>query len=163
MKTSRSRFLTGSLPGLFLLAIPLLAVPTIGWGADPEDALAVVVNKSNTVENITQAQLCKILMGQASWSSGKQVSALLRSSGPERDTVIHTICSMNGVDFMQQVIKTGGTAPKSLSTDAAVKQLVTTLPGAIGFLHMSDVTDAVRVVKLDGAAPGDPGYKLKLN
>jgi hypothetical protein len=137
--------------------------PGLAWAADGEDALAVVVNKNNTVENVTQAQLCKILMGQAAWSSGKPVSALLRSSGPEREIVLHTICSMSGIDFMQTLLKSGGTAPKSLSSDAAVKQLVTTLPGAIGFLHMADVTDAVRIVKLDGAAPGDPGYKLKLN
>ena len=141
----------------------LAAIPSLARAADPEDALAVVVNKSNAVESVSQAQLCKLLMGQASWSSGKPVSVLLRASGPERELVLHTICSMSSVDFMQHLIKSGGIPPKALATDSAIKQLVTTLPGAIGFVHASEVNDAMRVVKLDGAAPGDPGYKLKMN
>jgi hypothetical protein len=158
MNTFRSRCFTGILCGAVLAALSAVA-----WAADPEDALAVVVHKSNNVENVTQAQLCKLLMGEASWSGGKQVNALLRSSGPEREMVLRTICAMTSIAFMQQLMKSGGTAPKALASDAAVKQLLTTLPNAIGFLHVADVTDAVRVVKLDGAAPGDPGYKLKVN
>jgi hypothetical protein len=158
MKTLRSGFVCG-----MVCEVLLVAIPSVAWGADPEDALAVVVNKSNNVDNVTGAQLCKILMGQASWSSGKQVSALLRSSGPERDMILRAVCAMSSIDFMQHLMKSGGTAPKALASDAAVKQLVVTLPWAIGFLHLADVSDAVRVVKLDGAAPGDPGYKLKMN
>ena len=141
----------------------LVAASALGWGAGAGGELAVVVHKTNTVENVSQAQLCKLLLGQASWSSGKSASVLLQASGPEREVVLRTVCSMSSIDFMQHFIKSGGTAPKSLSSSAAIRQLLITLPGAIGFLPAAEVTDAVRVVKLDGMAPGDSGYKLHLN
>lgn len=48
--------------------------------AAADDDLAVVVNKSNPVDNLTKAQLRKIILGdQASWPTGKRVIVVLRS------------------------------------------------------------------------------------
>jgi phosphate transport system substrate-binding protein len=140
----------------------VVAAAAQSWGAGAEGDLAVVVHKSNTVENVSEAQLCKLLMGQATWSSGKPAHVLLMASGPERDGVIRIVCSMTAIEFMQHLLH-GGTAPKALSSMASIKQLLATLPGAIGFLPVSEVTDSVRVVKLDGRTPGEAGYKLHLN
>ena len=66
--------------------------------------------------------------------------------------------------FVKQTGDFGGetvSTPKSLASAMAVRQLVSSLPGAIGFLRLSDINDSVKVVKLDGAGPGEPAYKLK--
>jgi len=132
------------------------------------DDLAVVVNKSNPVETVTKAQLQKMVLGeQASWATGKKVSVVLRSPGqPERDGVLRSICGMSEDDFNQHLMHanfngdTGG-APKALSSGVAVRQLVMSIPGAIGFLQQSDVNDTVKVISVDGVAAGKPGYKVK--
>jgi hypothetical protein len=35
-------------------------------------------------------------------------------------------------------------------------------PGAIGYLRGSDVDDSVKILKVDGHAPGDAEYPLKI-
>jgi phosphate transport system substrate-binding protein len=145
----------------------LVVFPALVWAAG--DDLAVVVNKDNPADNVTKAQLRKMLLGeQREWSHGKKVAALLRSSGPERDAVLRSICSMSSLEFEQYFVhanfngETGG-APKSLASAVVIRQLIVSVPGAIGFLRTSDVNESVKVIKLDGAAPGSAGYKLKAN
>lgn len=130
--------------------------------------IAIVVNKSNPVDTVTAVQLKKILLGeQTTWAGGKQVMVLLRNAGsPERQIPLQAICGMTEIDFNQYFTHAsfnGGTAsePKSLSSAAMLRQLVTTLPGAIGFLAVGDVSDAVKLIKLEGVAPGGADYKLK--
>jgi len=143
----------------------ILSLPGLLIGADD---LAVIVNKSNTTDNLTKAQLKRLVLGeQATWSSGKNVSLILRSPGqPERDGVLRSVAGMSEDDFNQHLMHANfngetGTAPKALSSAAAVRQLVMSIPGAIGFVRMSDVNDSVKVVNVDGIAPGQPGYKVK--
>jgi phosphate transport system substrate-binding protein len=150
--------------GIFVL-IPL-AVPGLLKAAD--DDLSVIVNKSNPIDNLTRAQLRKLMLGeQDSWPGGKKVSIVLRKPGePERSGVLRSICGMSEDDFNQHLMHanfTGETAgaPKALGSGAAVRQLVTVLPGGIGFVRAAEVNDAVKIVTVDGVAPGQPGYKIK--
>jgi len=54
-----------------------------------------------------------------------------------------------------------GAAPKVVSSAAAARQLVASNPGAIAFLHPADVNDSVKAVSVEGAAAGQPDYKIK--
>jgi phosphate transport system substrate-binding protein len=151
---------------LCALAICVLVAPADLMAAD--DDLAVVVNKSNSTDNLTKAQLRKIILGeQDSWTGGKKVSVILRASGqPERIGVLRSICGMSEDEFEQHLLhanfngETGG-APKALGSGVAVRQLVATLPGGIGFIRPDEVNDSVKVVTVDGVGAGQPGYKVK--
>jgi phosphate transport system substrate-binding protein len=136
--------------------------------AAAEDDLAVVVNKSNPVENLTKAQLRKIVLGdQAAWSAGKKVTVVLRAPGqPDRVGVLKTVCGMGEEDFNQHQMQAsfnGDTSnpPKVVATDEAVRSLVAAQPGAIGFLRAADINDSIRAVTVDGVAAGQDGYKVK--
>src|SRR5712691_587481 len=102
-----------------------------------DDDLAVVVNKTNAADNLTKAQLRKLVLGeQSSWPGGKKVSVILRGPGqPERDGVLRSVCGMSEDDFNQHLMhanfngETGG-APKALASGVAVRQLVASIPGA---------------------------------
>jgi len=149
-----------------ILAWAALALPAILKAAD--DDLVVVVNKSNAVENLTKLQLRKIMLGeQTAWPSGKKVSVLLRAPGqPERDGVLRTICGMSEDDYGQHWMHANfngetGSPPKALGSPEAVRQLIVSIPGAIGFLRAADVNDAVKAVSVDGIAAGQAGYKIK--
>jgi phosphate transport system substrate-binding protein len=147
---------------LIAAAAALLGVPASA------QEIAIIANKSNPVDNLTVAQLKKILLGeQTQWTGGKQVMVLLRNPGsPERDIPLEVICAMSEAEFHQYFAHAsfnGSTAtpPRSLGTAALVRQLVTTLPGAIAFVAAGDVNDSVKVIKLEGEAPGSDAYKLK--
>jgi phosphate transport system substrate-binding protein len=150
----------------FLISTTALLAMLCGTAA-AED-LAVVVNKSNPVDSLSSAQLKKIVLGQqASWSTGKKVSVVLRSPGqPDRESVLRNICGMSENDYNQFTMHAdlnGETLgePKIQSSAAAVRQAVSANPGAIGFVRVSDVNDSVKAVPVDGVAAGQPGYRLK--
>jgi ABC-type phosphate transport system substrate-binding protein len=152
---------------LFLIAAAGLALGLFARRAAAEN-IVIIVNKSNPVDNITTAQLKKIVLGeQTQWSGGRQVIVLLRNPGsPERDIPLQVVCGMSEADFKQYFAKasfTGSTAtpPRSMGTAALLRQLITTLPGAIGFVEASDVTDTVKAIKLDGESADSEAYKLK--
>ena len=44
---------------------------------------------------------------------------------------------------------------------AAVLELVSTIPGAIGFLRFKDVNESVKVISVDGVAAGQAAYQIK--
>jgi phosphate transport system substrate-binding protein len=151
----------------WLFASALLFAPFFLKAGD--DDLVVIVNKGNSVENLTKAQLRKIILGeQESWSGGKKVSVMLRAAGqPERGAVLRAICGMSEDEFNQHLMHsnfsgdTGG-APKALASAAAVRQLVMTLPGGIGFIRSSELNESVKAITVDGTEAGQPGYKLKV-
>lgn len=147
-------------------ALAVIAAPLLMKGAD--DDLAVIVNKGNSTENLTKAQVRKIILGeQEAWPGGKKVSVILRSPGePERSGVLRSVCGMSEDDFNQHLMHANlggdaGAAPKALGSAAGVRQLVSILPGGIGFVRAADVNDSVKVVTVDGVAAGQPGYKIK--
>jgi ABC-type phosphate transport system substrate-binding protein len=146
--------------------LALLALTSAVRAAD--DDLVVIVNKSNSATNLTKSQLRKLVLGeQGSWPGGAKVTVVLRSPGsPERDGVLKSVCRMSEDDYNQHVMHanfSGDTsaAPKIAPNAAAVRQLVASSPGAVGFLRASDVNDSVKVVSVDGATAGQPDYKIK--
>ena len=68
------------------LIVAALSLPVLAADTD----LAVIVNKSNTISNVTKSQLRKLVLGeQASWPSGaKVVVVLLQPGTAERDGVL---------------------------------------------------------------------------
>jgi hypothetical protein len=51
--------------------------------------------------------------------------------------------------------------PKIVLSAGMALDLVVAIPGSISFTRADSVTDSVKVVRIDGLLPGDPGYPLK--
>jgi ABC-type phosphate transport system substrate-binding protein len=130
--------------------------------------LAVVVNKSNTLESIGSAQLRLMLMGELTrWPDGKAVTPVQTSlESPEGVLVLKVIYKMTPASlkryYMQATFVGKDIAqPAGVTSANALKQLVARTPGAVGCILASEVDKSVTVLKVDGSAPGDAGYKLK--
>ncbi len=143
-----------------------LAVPCVMFAADND--LAVVVNKANSVSNLTKSQLRKLVLGeQGSWPGGAKVTVALRSPGsPERSGVLKVVCRMSEDDYTQHSMHSDFTGesitpPRILSSNAAIRQFVASSPGAVGFIPLKDVNDSVKVISVDGVAAGEADYKIK--
>jgi hypothetical protein len=53
-------------------------------------------------------------------------------------------------------------SPKVLASASGVRKFVFNVPGAIGYLRLSDVDDTVKVIRVDSLLPIDKGYKLRV-
>ena len=134
-----------------------------------DETLAVVVNRSNPLENVTLDELRKYCLGERKyWGGDRRVTVVLRDPGQtERATVLQLIYRMSESDFTRHFLQgefTGEvqSAPKRLSTGAGVQRFIFNVPGAIGFVRAGEVGASVKAVRVNGYAPGDPQYPLRV-
>ena len=153
---------------LFALAICLvLAVWSAPATTQGED-IAVVVHPSVPVDNLTTAELRRILLGDREfWPSGDRVTLLIRAPiARERDVVVKSLCEMTEAQFRQHWIgkvfrAESPSGPKIVySTEMALEQVSRT-PGALSFVPAAVAGRGVKVLRIDGKAPGQPGYSVK--
>jgi ABC-type phosphate transport system substrate-binding protein len=148
-----------------LLTILALLASAIAFGADVE--LAVVVNKSTAVTTISTSELRQMMLGEKTkWSDGKKVLTVeTPPDSPEKALLLKAVIKMNDAMLKRYQMHAAFTgqelsAPKDVASSGALKQFVAHTPGAIGCILAADVDDTVTVIKVDGAAPGEPAYKL---
>jgi ABC-type phosphate transport system substrate-binding protein len=149
------------------VAVAAAPAPTTGGGA--EQALAIIVNQSNPVENFSFEELRKIFLGERShWPNGRRITlVMLDPSQPERKVVLRDIYGMSEKDFNNHFIQgvfTGAVfvSPKTLANAADVRNFVFNVPGAIGYVRASNVDSSVKVLRVDGRLPEDKDYRFRL-
>jgi len=133
-------------------------------------ALAIVVNRSNPLDNLTFSELRKIFLGERNhWPNGHRIAIAMQEYGqPERRAVLRSIYRMDEQayqDFLLRGMFRGDVlvAPKTLASPIIVRKFVFNAPGAIGYLRASDVDASVKVVRVDGLLPEDKGYRLQID
>jgi ABC-type phosphate transport system substrate-binding protein len=150
------------LPGLLLLA------PRPAAAQSGAREVAIVVNPRTRVSDLSFAELRRIFLGQQQfWGDRSKVTLLVRApTNYERDVVLNRIYRMDEDRFRQYWIAKMFRAevaagPKLVySTDMALN-LIAAIPGAITFIPATAVTPGVKVLRVDGKLPGDPGYPLR--
>ena len=152
---------------ILLLGVSPLGTLLSAAAAASGDELAIVVNKTSTVVNLSYSDLKVIYLGDKEhWPNGQKVLTVALASGrPELKAFLKHVCGMSEGDYKKYFLQASFTGksvvvPRMAPSGAAVKALVSTMPGSIGFLKLSDLDSSVGVVKIDGLSPGDPGYKL---
>src|SRR5580700_8109033 len=71
--------------------------PTIGDQALPYEPLAIVVNRSNPVDDLSSSDLREIFLAYRShWKNGRRITLVMRDPGePETKTILRDVCGMN--------------------------------------------------------------------
>lgn len=135
-----------------------------------EQALAIIVNQSNPVENLSLEELQRVFLGERShWPNGHRITLVMMEPGqPERKAVLREVCRMNENDFSRHFLHglfTGEVfvSPKTLASPVGVRKFVFNVPGAIGYLRATDVDQSVKVVRVDGHLPEDKEYRLQID
>ncbi|HEX5425767.1 MAG TPA: hypothetical protein VFW94_19620 [Candidatus Acidoferrales bacterium] len=149
-----------------LLAAFCLCAPADQRDSGPE--IAIVVNDSTPVSNLDMGQVRKIFLGDRQyWTPDLPVMVVVRGAGSrERDVVLRVIYQMTELEFKRYWIAKifraeAVSPPKIVYSDAATNELVTAVPGAIGFVAARDVSKGEKVLRVDGHLPGDPDYVLR--
>jgi ABC-type phosphate transport system substrate-binding protein len=153
-----------------LLAASLLfaSASAVAQESVASSAIAIVVHKDTEVDNLSLHELRNIFMAnQQFWSDRKRIILLVRApKSEERDFVLNTIYQMDEAQFRQYWIAKMFRAevprgPKIVfSTDMTV-ELVVAIPGSISFINADEVSDDVKVVRIDGKLPTEEGYPLQ--
>src|SRR5215471_15787370 len=164
MKTRQTQIvLTLSL--LMLLACALLAqssqyagatqnqnaAPTQNQNAPAMD-VAVIVNLSNPVGDISAAELRKIFSGDKQhWNTGLPVFVMVRApQAHERSVLLNMV-------YSGEVQR----EPLELLSNGMQLEGVRAERGGIALINATDVRQGVKVLKVDGQLPGAPRYALR--
>ena len=142
------------------------AVPVV---AAQQRALAVIVHRSNPTENLSLAELREYFLAErTNWPTKQKVRAVMIAPGrPEREALLHVALDMRREqDYQAHFLRAKFTEqaleqPRELAAPADVLRFVSNVTGALAYLPASEVDPSVKVVRVDGLAPGDPGYKLR--
>lgn len=137
---------------------------------DSHQTLAIILNRSNPVENLSFGELRKVFMGERSrWPNGHRIVVTMMESGnSERETILREVYRMTESKYRDHFLKgtyTGDipVSPKTLSSPTILRKFVFNTPGAIGYLRASDVDGSVKVVRIDGHLPDNADYPLQLS
>ena len=137
--------------------------------AQASNEIAVIVNKSNPVDNLPLSELREYFLAERGhWpdGGGKVRVVMLEQGLPARDAALRLIYNMNEKTYVSYFLGKkfrGETSeePRRQSSPADVIKFVSFVSGAIGYVRPEEVDASVKVLRVDGLAPGDPGYKLK--
>lgn len=119
---------------------------------------AVIVNKDNGVENVSSAQLTKIIRGEVKkWPDGKNIILVLhKDSAGEREVLEH-LNKMSAAAWNTFIV-THRDSILFVDTDAEVLKAVQAEPGAVGLIEVRSVDRTVNVIRVDGKLPMELGY-----
>jgi hypothetical protein len=129
--------------------------------------VAVIVNLSNPVTDLSLKELRSILMMQRTqWPNGRRITVALHEPGyPEREVVLRRVYRMNEAAFTRHFLHATFTGqipngPRQLATSDGLRRFVVNVPSAVGFVRLTDVDASVKMVSINGQAAGATGYAL---
>jgi len=136
-------------------------------GAALADGFAVIINKTNNTDNVSFSDLVKYFSAQKRfWPNQKKVTILLPGAGSEeKELLLKKVYNLSEEDLKKEwvgkVYKGEITSPpKTVSSSAAVIKAVMEDEGGMGVVKTGNVSDNVKVLKIDGKSPAEPGFPL---
>lgn len=113
------------------------------------DGIAVIVNTSNKMSAITKKQVLDIYTGKMSdWSElGLDAGKIVILS---RDSASGTFEAFGALALSGEKVRTDALMQAS---NQAIASMVAKTPGAIGYVGLGYVTDAVKALKVEGISP----------
>lgn len=126
--------------------------------------LAVVVNKTNSASQVTGVDLEKALKtGAQSWPNGAKIEVFVG----DPDSADNRMILQRAFNLTPGELKTLGDAHKAtirvVGSDEVALTMVDGNPGAIAIVNVYSINSRVKVVRVDGKLPMEPGYLLHGN
>jgi len=136
----------------------LAAMPLLGFAKDA----ALVVAKNSKVTAIQSAAFMKAFKSApARLADGEEIVLVVKAlDAPEaqivgRKLLMQTLEGLNEAAAKRTIIV--------VNSDEEVIRIVGNSPNAVGVVDVYSITGAIKVVKVDGKLPLEPGYLLRYN
>jgi hypothetical protein len=83
-----------------------------------------------------------------------------------RDVALRTLCRMSEPEYRTYWVNRvfrgqASAAPAELFSNGMAQDAVASIPGGVALVPASEVIPRVKVLKVDGRFPGEPGYPLQ--
>ncbi len=157
-QSRKSALRTTTLAALLLCAVVPLLAAMKNW--------AVVVAAGSKLQDVSLADLSKYCRGaQKAWPDGRIFTLVVRNpESPEMRTAMEKLFGGGGSEKSAPT-KQGESRPilRIVDTDEDLIRAVGSTPGAVGLVDVYSINSSVKVLRVDGKLPFDPGYSLKLN
>jgi len=128
---------------------------------------AVVASAGSKLQDVPMADLAKLCKGtQKQWPDGKPFTLVIHDpDSAEMRYAIEKLFGVEGADVKPLLAKLNETrkAVVVVDNDAELFRAVEAIPGAVGLVDVYSINSSVKVLRLDGKLPFDPGYALKGN
>ena len=155
------------------LIIVLVSAPAGLAGASETYAvsgagIAVIVNTDNPVDQLSLADLQRIVLGERrSWNARIPVTLMMRNQeSQERILLLQKVCHMTAAEYHQywtgKIFRGDVTSePVALPSMGTALNFVSSIRGGISFVDAASVRPGIRVMRIDGRLPGEQGYPLQ--
>lgn len=150
-----------------LLLVTLLQAVLPRVVGEPPPAIAVIVNASVPIDNLSLGELRKVFLGDRQfWSTDLRVTLLVPNPGsPEREALLSRVYEKSETQYrhywIAKVFRTEvPAAPKVVVSGPMVGDLVRQIEGSIAVVAASVVPQGVKVLKVNGKGIEDPEYPL---
>lgn len=147
---------------LAISAILLVTVATTATAA----SYSVIVHPDNPIDNLSSRELRDIFEADLqSWDGGAPIVLLVPQSAATYDMLLNTVHRRDAEQmkrlWVAKVYRGQLTEPpQTVRSSAIALRRVATQPGAITIVPSELVSADVKVLKIDGLRPGEPGYAL---
>src|SRR5882672_2935059 len=146
-----------------VVAVTLASAWNVPTPARAAEGMAVIVHPSTPIDHLSFEEMRRVFLGERQyWNAEMPVVLIVRAPvALERQVVLNKIYRMTESQFKQYWIarifraETVST-PKVVYSNTTINELVAAIPGAISLVRIDDKTPGVKVVRIDGALPGDP-------
>jgi len=127
--------------------------------------LAIVVNPSVQLEDLTFVELRKIMMAERQfWTSGQPITLIVRApDSDERSVLLTQVYKMSEAQYRRywvaKVFRGEATeGPRVVLSNEEAVDLVGVIEGAISAVDLDDVPEGLKVLRINGHEPGEPEY-----
>jgi hypothetical protein len=162
------RGLPAILAAISLVALAGTTVPRPAAAQARPPSVAIVVHPQAPVDSLTFGEMRKVFRGERQyWTSDVPIVLLMRAPvAAEREVILKRVYEMSEAQFKQFWIAKifrdeAAVVPKILYSNDQISDLVAAIPGSIGFVDSAAVRPGLKVLKIDGRLPGQPGYALQ--
>jgi phosphate transport system substrate-binding protein len=135
-------------------------------GAQTGD-VAVAVNQHNPVNHLSRQEVRQIFAGEKrSWVGGAHIEVFVRAPGARERVVLFKLLGMSESEYKLHWAAAvfrgeAQSEPVALFSNGMQKEAIAVYPGAVALVSVQDVKAGMKVVRVDGHMPGEPGYPFK--
>ncbi len=136
-------------------------------------AIAVIVNKSNPLNEISKFDLKRIFLKQRTfWGPGKRCVPINQSAAQDirqtfSDLVLNKEVQAMKRYWMQQTMTGSAKPPVVLDSSATVKKYIERIAGGIGYIYKDEIDDSIKAIGVKGLSeiyvPPPPGSSTDEN
>ena len=146
-----------------------LLLPTFADAENGSEELAVVAAKQSALEALSLNQLKRLYLGDPiQGPGGEKLLPLNRDpKSPERIGFDRSVLGMSPEAvaryWIDRKIRGQSGAPRAVDPGPVAERVVARLPGALAYVRAKEVGAEVKVLRIDGKKPGEPGYAVVMN